>query len=121
MHVAYWIVAGLLAALYLYSGAMKLTRSREQLAPMMQWVETTPMPAVRLIGAVELLGALGLILPPLLDVAPVLALVAAVGFVLVQVGAIVVHLRRDEAKVIGFNVVLLVLAAVAAWLATSFV
>ncbi len=75
MEVAYWIVAGLLAVLYLYAGGSKLVRSKQQLAPMMDWVDTIPMPVVRGIGALEVLGALGLVLPPLTGIA--LAVVAA--------------------------------------------
>src|SRR3954453_3899260 len=94
--VAYWVLAGLLAALYLFSGIQKATRSREQLAPMMAWVEDMPMPRVRAIGVVEVVGAVGLTLPPLLGVAPWLAFAAAIGFVLVQVGAAWLHLSRGE-------------------------
>ena len=120
MVVAYWIVAGLLGLFYLYAGGKKLAQTREQRAPMMGWGDTVPMPAVRLIGAVEILGGLGLILPPLTGVAPALAVAAAVGFVILQVLATGLHLRRGEARVTGLNVVLIVLAAVAAWLATTF-
>ena len=119
MEIAYWIVAGLLAAFYLYAGGKKLVQSKEQLAPMMGWVDTIPMPVVRGIGAVEVLGAIGLILPPLTGVAPVLALVAAIGFAVLQVLAGGVHLSRGEKKEIGLNVALVVLAVVAAWLATT--
>ena len=59
MVVGYWIVAGLLALLYLYAGAKKIVQSQEQLAPMMGWVDTVPMPVVRFIGAVEIVGAAG--------------------------------------------------------------
>jgi hypothetical protein len=45
MELAYWIVAGALAVFYVYSGVLKLVRSKEQLAPMMHWVDTVPMPA----------------------------------------------------------------------------
>lgn len=120
MIVAYWIVAGLLAVFYLYSGGKKIAQSREQLAPMMGWVDTVPMPAVRAIGVVEVLGAAGLVLPPLTGIAPALAVAAAAGFVLLQIPAIALHLSRGEANVIGLNVVLLVLAAVATWSATAF-
>ena len=65
MVIGYWIVAGLLGLLYLYSGAKKVAQSQEQLAPMMGWVGSIPMPVVRLIGVVEILGVAGLILPPL--------------------------------------------------------
>jgi hypothetical protein len=116
VNVAYWIVAGLLALFYLYGGGLKAVRSREQLRPMMAWVDGTPMPAVRTIGLIELLGAIGLILPPLTGVAPWLAPAAAVGFVLLQIGAIRVHLSLGDRK-IALNVTLLLVAAVTVWLA----
>lgn len=118
MTVAYFVVAGLLAALYLFSGGIKVVRSRDRLRPMMQWVDTMPLAAVRAIGLLEVAGAVGLILPPVTGVLPPLAFAAAVGLVLVQIGAIALHLRRGEIRVTGFNAVLLVLAVVAAWLAT---
>ena len=120
MTVAYWIVAALLTVVYLYAGALKLVRTREQLRPMMEWVENTPMWAVRAIGAVELLGAAGLILPPATGIVPALAIAAAIGFAVLQVLATGLHLSRGEAKVTGLNVALIVAAAVAAWLATAF-
>lgn len=118
MHVAYWIVAGLLALFYLYGGGIKAIRSREQLLPMMAWVENTPMPAVRAIGTVEVLGAIGLILPPLTGIAPWLAFAAAIGFVILQIAATRVHLRRGDRQ-IGLNIGLIVAAAVTIWLATT--
>jgi uncharacterized membrane protein len=116
MLIAYWIVAGLLAVFYVYSGGIKAVRSKEALRPMMGWVDDMPFAAVRAIGIVEVLGAVGLIVPPLVGVAPWLAFVAAVGLVLVQVGAAVVHLRRGEK--VWMNVALFVIAGVAVWLAT---
>jgi hypothetical protein len=117
MTVAYWIVAALLASLYLFSGGLKVVRSPDQLRPMMGWVDTVPLRLVRTIGVLEVLGAVGLILPPLTGVAPALALAAATGLVLIQVGGITLHLRRGEAKLIGLNVALLVLAGAEIWLA----
>jgi hypothetical protein len=119
MTVAYWVVAALLALVYLYSGGLKAVRSPDQLRPMMGWIDTLPLRLVRGIGTLEMLGALGLILPPLTGIAAPLALAAATGFVLLQVGAISLHLRRGEARLIGFNIVLFVLAAVAIWLSTT--
>jgi hypothetical protein len=118
--VGYWIVAGLLALLYLYAGAKKIAQSQEQLAPMMGWVDTVPMPVVRFIGAVEIAGAAGLILPPATGIVPGLAIAAAVGFVVLQVLAGGLHLSRREVKESSLNAVLIVLAGVAAWLATAF-
>jgi hypothetical protein len=118
--VAYWIVAGLLGLFYLYAGGKKVAQSREQLAPMMAWVDTMPMAVVRLIGVVEILGVAGLILPPATGIVPVLAIAAAAGFVVLQVLAAGLHLSRSEANVTGLNFALIVLAAVATWLATAF-
>jgi hypothetical protein len=119
MEIAYWIVAGFLAVFYLYAGGQKVTKSQEQLAPMMGWVDTIPMWLVRTIGGLEILGAVGLILPPLTGVAPGLAIAAALGFLVLQVLATGLHLSRGEVKVTGLNVVLIVLAGVTAWLATT--
>jgi hypothetical protein len=119
VELAYWITAALLAVFYLYAGGKKVAQSQEQLQPMMGWVDRVPMPLVRTIGALEILGAAGLILPPLTGIAPWLAVAAAIGFVLIQVGGIALHLSRGEARLIGLNVVLLAVAAVTAWLATT--
>ena len=121
MTVAYWVIAGLLAAFYTFAGGKKVLQSREQLEPMMGWVDVVPMPLVRTIGALELLGALGLILPPLTGIAPGLAIAAAIGLVIIQIGGIDLHVSRHELEPLPLNVVLLALAAVAAWLGTSVV
>jgi len=121
MLIAYWIIAGLLAAFYLYSGAVKVVRSPEKLKPMMDWVDTMPLPTVRAIGVIEVLGALGLLLPPLTGIAPWLATIAAAGLVLVQIGATFLHLTRGEARQIGMNLALLLLAAVLVWLGSVWV
>jgi hypothetical protein len=116
--VAYRIPAALLALFYLYAGGLKLLRGRERLRPMMAWVDDLPMSAVRGLGAVEVLGALGLVLPRLTGTAPRLAVAASLGLVLLQVGAIPVHLRRGDRR-IGLNLVLLALAAATAGLAAT--
>jgi DoxX-like family len=118
MKLAYWIVAGLLALFYLYSGGIKIVRSKDQLRPMMGWVDSMPLGLVRAIGVVEVLGALGLVLPPLTGIAAGLTVAAATGLALLQVGATTLHLSRREVRVIGLNIALLALAAVAAWLST---
>ncbi|WP_329288684.1 DoxX family protein [Streptomyces pseudovenezuelae] len=118
MNIAYWIVAGLLALFYFYAGTMKVIRSRDQLRPMMAWVDRVPLPVVRALGTVEVLGATGLLLPPLTGIAPSLAPAAAIGFVLLQTGAIAVHLTGEDRR-IALNLGLLATAAVTLWLATA--
>jgi len=117
MNTAVWIVSGLLAATFLMAGTLKTTRSPEQLQPQMPWVEDISLRTLRLIGVSELLGALGLVLPKLLDVVDdrggvdgTLTGLAAAGLALIQVLAIPVHVRRGEAATVPFNVVMVLLA-----------
>jgi hypothetical protein len=114
--VVLWVVAGVLAAAFLGAGVMKLVRSKEQLAASgMAWTEDFSAGMVKLIGLLELLAAVGLVLPAVLDVVPVLVPVAALGLVLMMAGAAVVHVRRKELSTMAPSVVLLVLAAVVVW------
>lgn len=108
-----WVVQGLLAAVYLAAGVMKVVRSREQMVASggFEWAKDMTDGAVKAIGAVEVLGALGLILPQLTGIAPVLTPIAAVGLVIVQVFAMRVHLKLGETKSLPVNAVLLLLAA----------
>jgi hypothetical protein len=64
------------------------------------------------------IGALGLLLPPLTGIAAWLAVAAAIGLALVQIGGMTLHLSRGEVREIGLNIVLLALAALAVWLGT---
>lgn len=114
MTIAYWIIAGLLALANLAAGSLKLVRAKAQLAQMGQgWVDDFPAWAVKLIGVAEVLGAIGLIVPPLVPGAPhLLAPIAAVCIAVLQLGALVVHLRRGEKPIP--NAVLIALAVAAA-------
>ncbi|MBU4335829.1 MAG: DoxX family protein, partial [Actinobacteria bacterium] len=61
MNILLWILAGVLAALFLAAGAMKLSRPKEALASTMGWVESFSAGTVKLIGTLEVLAALGLV------------------------------------------------------------
>jgi uncharacterized membrane protein YphA (DoxX/SURF4 family) len=115
MSIALWIVQGLLAVAFLGAGATKLSQPKEKLLKNMPWVEDFSQPAVRLIGAAEVLGALGVVLPALTGVLPWLTPLAALGLVLLMVGAALTHLRRKEYGNVAINAVLLVLAAFVAY------
>jgi uncharacterized membrane protein YphA (DoxX/SURF4 family) len=111
MLIAVWIVSGLLALVYLGAGGTKLLRPYEQVKTSLEFAEDFKPWQVKAIGAVEVLGAIGLILPELLHIATILTPIAAVGLALVQVLAIVVHIRRhDNPKRIPVNVILLLAA-----------
>lgn len=116
MNIVLWVIAGLLAAAFLGAGVMKLSQPKEKLASSgMAWTEDFSAGAVKAIGAAEVLGAIGLILPAVLDIAPVLVPLAATGLALTMAGAVVVHARRSETQAIAPGAVLLVLAVVVAW------
>src|SRR5918994_2473271 len=117
MNRALWIVAGLLAVVYLASGVGKLVVPKEKLAtfPGAGWVNDFSAGAVKAIGALEVLAAVGLVLPAALGIAPVLVPLAAAGLVVLMAGAVITRLRRREAKAMVADLVYLALAAFVAW------
>ena len=115
MNVFLWILQVLLAVVFAAAGAMKASQPRERLAEKLPWVADFSDGAVRLIGAVEILGALGLILPAATGIATALTPLAALGLAVAMVLAALVHARRKEFSAIPPSAVLAVLAALVAW------
>ncbi len=115
LNVGLWVVQLLLAAAFLASGLMKLTQPIEAMAAQMAWVTSVPAALVRFIGAAEVAGALGLILPSLTRIRPRLTVLAALGLVVVMVLASGTHLSRGEGAMVPINLVLAALAAFVAW------
>jgi hypothetical protein len=116
MNIALWIVQGLLAVAFGGSGVVKATRDRKRLfEDGITWVEDFSAVAVKAIGVLEVLAAVGLILPAATGIAPLLTPLAAVGIGLLMAGAAVVHFRRGEIAFIGVIAVLFAAAAFVAW------
>jgi len=115
MDIALWTVQILLALAFLGAGIMKSTQPKEKFAANMAWVEDFSPGTIRLIGVAELLGALGLILPAVTGLAPILVPLAATGLAVIMIGAAITHARRKEPQMIVVNVVLLLLAVFVAW------
>jgi uncharacterized membrane protein YphA (DoxX/SURF4 family) len=117
VNLALWIIAGVLAFSFAGSGIMKLVQSKEKLVASATggWAANFSPTEIKLIGVAEILGAIGLILPAALHVAPILVPVAAVGLVIVMIGAAAVHTRRHELPNVAICVVLALLAAFVAW------
>jgi DoxX-like family len=113
MNLALWIIAGLLATVFLVAGANKLFIPRQKLAkaPGGGWVNDFSAGFIKTLGAVEILGAVGLILPAALDIAPVLVPLAAIGLATIMVGAAIVTYRRQEPKHVLVNLAYLALIA----------
>ncbi|MBO2465784.1 DoxX family protein [Actinomadura violacea] len=117
MNLALWIVAGLLAAVMFFGGVTKLVVPKEKLAaaPGGGWTGGATVAFVKSLGALEVLAAVGVIVPAAVGVAPVMVPVTAVCWVLLMVGAMVTHLRRHERTAVLANVTYLVMAAFVAW------
>ena len=111
MTYALWIVQGLLAALFLFAGGMKLVLPVEEMTEQIQ----LPGLFLRFIGVAEVLGALGLILPGLLRIRPGLTPLAAAGLVIIMIGATVVTLASGMVAPALISLVVGLLAALVAY------
>ncbi len=111
MDTALWIVQSLLAGLFLATGTIKLTQPRLKMAAgPMGWAADVTDRQFRTIGLLEVLGAMGLILPGALGIAPGLLPLAAIGLALTMVGAIRAHVRYGELERLVVPIMVLGLA-----------
>jgi hypothetical protein len=113
MNLALWITSGVLAAVALVGGISKTFVSKKKLASVRggEWVDNAAAGFVKALGVLELLAAAGLILPVALGIAPVMASVTAVCWILLMIGAMVTHGRRGESGFVMVNLAYLALAA----------
>lgn len=117
MNLALWIITGLLAAVLLVSTS-KIFVPREKIASVGhagEWVLDFSPGALRAIGTLEILAAAGLILPAVLDIAPLLVPVTATCVALLFTGAVIMRLRRGEKATIVPDLVYLAMAVFVAW------
>src|SRR5689334_5978409 len=115
MNTALWILQGALAALFLVTGLTKLTQPREKLAAgPMRWAADVTDTQFRAIGLLEVAGAVGLVVPAALGIAPGLTVLAALGLVLTMVGAVATHARYGEISHLAVPLVVLGLALLVA-------
>lgn len=115
LHVTLWLIQLMLAASLLWAASMKLFQPLDQLGALWPWTNQVPRSLVTLTGMVDVLGALGLVLPMLLNVKPALTPLAAVGVILMMLTASIFHIARGEVSLIGVNVIFTLLAAGVAW------
>jgi hypothetical protein len=120
MSITFWIIQSLLAATFGLAGFIKLALPIKKLIKIkiVSWADRFPLRTVRFIGACELLGSIGLILPWALNIFPILTPVAESALALVQFLAFFHHYKHKEYKIIILNAALLLLALFVAF--TSF-
>ena len=115
MNVLLWIVQAILAAMFAMSGLGKALQPKDKLAGRYPWMQDVSQATVRFIGVMELLGAIGLIVPAATGIAPVLTPIAGTGLAVIMVLAAAMHIRRKEPSGVAVTAVLFVLAALVAW------
>ncbi len=111
MNAFIWIAQGILALTFIWAGSMKLFKPDGLPFP---WVKDQPS-IVIITGIVDLLGGLGIVLPALLRIGQGLTIFAAYGIITLMTVAMIFHISRGEAKNIGFNIFILLLAVFVAW------
>jgi uncharacterized membrane protein YphA (DoxX/SURF4 family) len=115
VNITLWVVQILLAGMFLLTGVLKLTLSSEKLPSMMPWTADAPLGFVRFVGIAEISGGIGVVLPALLRIKPILTAWAATGIATIMVLSIPVHIMRGEFSSLGLSVMLLLMAAFVAW------
>lgn len=117
MNLALWIATGLLTLVALAGGASKTFVPKRKLAQHEggQWTSDVSAIFVKMLGVLELLAAIGLTLPAVLDVAPFMVPVTAICWVLLMIGAMITHGRLGQVPLVMLNAVYLALAAFIAW------
>lgn len=115
MNTTLWVLQSLLAAAFILPGYGKLFSSKEQhLADGHLRPGASVLP-IRVFGALEWLGCVGIIVPWLTGILPVLTPIAAAGFALIMTAGLVHHARKREFKMLPMLALILVLAVIVAW------
>jgi uncharacterized membrane protein len=107
MNTLLWVLQSLMAVTFFVPGIFKLIFSEQQLvAKGMAGVEGLPLAVIRFIGIMEILGAIGIILPMLLNILPELTVVSAIGFALIMIPAEIISCKRHEYKKVFINAII---------------
>jgi uncharacterized membrane protein YphA (DoxX/SURF4 family) len=114
LNITLWVAQFLLASSLVWAGFMKLFQP-EKVAAMWPWAGQVSDALVKFTGIVDLLGAIGLILPAMLRIKPKLTPIAALGVVALMITASIFHIVRGEASSIGANIVFGIIATFIAW------
>ncbi len=117
MNVDPWFLQIPLAVVFALSGLPKLLLPYDRLTGLFVWVSDFPPIAVRVIGALEVLGAFGLVGPAATGILPWLTALAALGLAGLMVGALTTTLRHRLYRDAAVNVALMSVAAVVAYAA----
>lgn len=112
MRITVWIVSGLLAVAFFFIGLMKVVTPAAELETMARGV---PVILLKVAGTAEVLGALGLVLPALTRIQPILTPLAAIGLVVTMISATITNVIIAQYGIIPTTLILGALAGFVAW------
>ena len=115
MNTALWVIQGLLSAFFIMPGIGKISGSIQQHIADGHLKPGASIIPIRLLGILELLGCVGIIVPWLTGIVPILTPITATGFCLIMATGLVVHTKKKEYKMLPMLFVVLVMAAVVAY------
>jgi putative oxidoreductase len=115
LHFSVWAAQALLATFFAAMASLKLLLHAERLVEIMAWAETVPLPLVRLLGAIELLGAIAVAAPAVTRAPQRVVGYSALGFLTLMMSAAIIHIARGELRMLTINLGVAALAAFVAW------
>ena len=116
MNTALWIIQVILSVFFLLTGFGKLSSSKQQHIENGHIKPGNAVLPIWIPGSLEIIGSVGMIVPWLTGIVPILTAITGICFCLVMTGALVVHFQKKQYKFLALPVVIIVLAAVVAYL-----
>lgn len=114
-NVALWILQTLVATMFIATGILKMSQPISSLSAMLPWTGQNSPIMVRGLGFLDVLGGVGILLPSLLRIKPQFTVITAFANIVLMICAIIFHVARGEASVIGFNFLLIAILTFIAW------
>jgi len=115
MNTTLWVIQGILSAFFIMPGIGKVSSSKEKHIADGHLKENDSILPIRILGVLELLGCVGIVVPLLTNILPILTPITAVGFSLVMLSGMFVHTKKKEYKMLPMLIVVFVLSAVVAY------
>ena len=116
MNIIIWVLQGLMTFVFMFSGINKTYFDEKTLVQKGQrGVEGLPKWFIKFIGVSEIFGALGLVVPMMLDKYNYLTPIAAICLGFIMIPAAFIHYKRKEMKNVAINFIILVICGVIAY------
>ncbi len=115
MNIILWIIQGLLSIFFIMPGYGKITGSKAQHVADGHLKPNNSILPIRVLGVLELLGCIGIIVPWLSGIAPILTPIAAAAFCLIMVAGLLVHTTKKEYKMLPMLIVIFTMSAAVAY------